>query len=727
MDILGSEFTSKDSTVGASVLAGKVVGIYFSAHWCPPCRGFTPNLVKFYNEMKKQDKPFEIIFASSDSDESQFEEYYAEMPWIALPFADRELNKKVSKHFKVQGIPRFVILDTDGSVITTDGRAKVMQDPEGVQFPWRGSVPATPKLVGAARRAACELRELSTCEGVTWAPVGPTELIRTGQGAPRVECTGIISVAPEHGNPFSGGDFPVHISLPQDYPFRPPLIRFTPALLNPCVGHGGEWTPSEFGLYVRKGEKDADIIGKRYHWGIDGERVPRSKGAVGGTRIVHDSTLAGKLAVSFSFSGKIFVRTLTGKTITVDVEPGDTIYNVKQEIQVKEGLHPDQQKLIFAGNKELCVISDCSSIVEDSTLHLLLPFRGPSGIFSREKWTPHMTVVDVLQFLQKEVFVGRCSNHLHLSSEWCGPGPSERWLGMRDGQHLDRTDGSWSDTLTQHINRYAVKHAGATPLPEFPAETEAKAAPAASRALSKAALSAEGLGLFAFALDACSERWVVTVRVGGDGAEVRVSMRPEESVGQLLKHVEAEKGVTGAMFAMSSGEELQPKQTLRASGLAHEAEVFLLITEVFTIFVKTLTGKTVLLDVEPTDTIEMLKTKIEDEEGIPRDQQRIIFAGKTLGSDAGDKAPLGPQYEHFTRCFAKKIKKDNMSQEEIKEWYQKNSSCEDQRTLSEYNIKKGATLHLVLRLRCIAIPTAHPSMKPAVFAEHSGSPGYTST
>lgn len=135
-ELIGNEFVKADGTkVTFDDLKGKTLGLYFSAHWCPPCRGFTPQLAEYYKKYLK-DKNMEIIFVSSDQDEKAFNEYLAEMPWCALPFAKREEKEQLSGKFGVRGIPTFVIVDKNGKTITTDGRARVSGDKEASEFPW---------------------------------------------------------------------------------------------------------------------------------------------------------------------------------------------------------------------------------------------------------------------------------------------------------------------------------------------------------------------------------------------------------------------------------------------------------------------------------------------------------------------------------------------------------------------------------------------------------------
>merc|ERR1712078_223849 len=81
-------------------------------------------------------KGLEVVFVSSDRDEDQFKDYFKEMPWLALDFEDRKRKAQLSSMFGVRGIPALVIIDKDGSVITTEGRSAVSSDPEGAKFPW---------------------------------------------------------------------------------------------------------------------------------------------------------------------------------------------------------------------------------------------------------------------------------------------------------------------------------------------------------------------------------------------------------------------------------------------------------------------------------------------------------------------------------------------------------------------------------------------------------------
>jgi len=135
VNLLGDTLVSSSGRVATSdTLGGRAVAIYFSAHWCPPCRGFTPILAKAYRENLKE-KGLEIIFVSSDQNEAAFASYFKDMPWLALPFAAREVKAKLSEKFRVSGIPTLVLLDSSGKLISTDGRSKVMSDPTGKWVP----------------------------------------------------------------------------------------------------------------------------------------------------------------------------------------------------------------------------------------------------------------------------------------------------------------------------------------------------------------------------------------------------------------------------------------------------------------------------------------------------------------------------------------------------------------------------------------------------------------
>jgi len=146
MIVSGFDDEGKKEKMDVETLKNKeYFGLYFSAHWCPPCRAFTPKLSAWYEKFTKDRDDFELIFISADRDEASWKEYFETMSFKSLDLFgnDAPAGAKSFKNFlngkcEVNGIPHLAILSKDGDVLCKNARSKVEADQDGIGkgFPW---------------------------------------------------------------------------------------------------------------------------------------------------------------------------------------------------------------------------------------------------------------------------------------------------------------------------------------------------------------------------------------------------------------------------------------------------------------------------------------------------------------------------------------------------------------------------------------------------------------